>query len=139
MNPVHILSLTHIHIHTHTVSLRSFLILSSHLRLGLANIFFPSCFPTISFMHFSCEPCLLPLDQHQVRQIMEHFTAGVQSPTGVGASGPTLGPSSLLSSGCCEYSDRSVKLTTLLQLVLRLRLHRAVPPFPICLHGVVLN
>ena len=39
-------------------SWRSFLILASHIHLGLAHGFFPSGFPPKSCIHLSCPPCM---------------------------------------------------------------------------------
>jgi hypothetical protein len=44
---------------------------------------------------------------------------------------------SLMSSGQRVWSDCSVKLTTYLHVMPKLRIRGTVPPLPICLHGVV--
>jgi hypothetical protein len=44
---------------SHPIPLRSILILSTHLRLGLPRGLLPSGFPPISYMHSSSPPCVL--------------------------------------------------------------------------------
>jgi hypothetical protein len=113
---------------SHSISLRSILILSTYLGLGLPSGVFPSSFQTISYMHSSPHSCYIPCQSHptsldhsnytwrRVQIIKPSLCSYRQPPVTSFLFGPNILLNSLFSNILTLYSSLNVREIKALEL-----------------------